>query len=200
MMSANDAAFVADECEAIRRELAAAEGIDGALRAALTERVGHLLERVDALAASDAQRAEVAASVRGAQRAEAARAERLERELMQVQAAILCASAAGVGEGLGLDTGAPYATACAPAWRHIATAHSKACDERREPAAAQAAEAELAEVLVQTKGDVMARAAAAADGAQALQLAQQATCGGLWMDHSSASEHMLSEELVQRQY
>jgi hypothetical protein len=195
-MSVSDAVFIADECEAIRRELAAAEGLDGTLRAVLAGRVGHLLERVDALSASDAQRAEAAASVRGAQRAESARAERLERELMQVQAAILCASAAGCGEGLDLDTGAPYATACAPAWRRIATAHSKAC----QPTAAQAAEAALADVLVQTKADVMARAAAAADALHALQRAQQATRGGLWMDHSSASDDMLSEELLQRRY
>jgi len=199
-MSVSDAVFIADECEAIRRELAAAEGLDGTLRAVLAGRVGHILERVEVLSASDEQRAEAAASVRGAQRAESAWAERLERELMQVQAAILCASAAGVGEGLGLDTGAPYATACAPAWRRIATAHSKACDERSDPTAAQAAEAALADVLVQSKADVMARAAAAADALHALQRAQQATRGGLWMDHSSASDDMLSEELVQRRY
>ena len=190
---------MAGACEAIRGELAAADDLDGARRAALAARVGHLLACVDALAAADAQRAEAAAAARDALRAEAARAERLERELMQMQAAFLCAGAAGGGAALGLDTG-PCATACAPGWRRIAAAHSRAGGVCQEQAAAEAAEAALADALVQTKADVMARAAAAADALRALQLAERVTRGGLWMDCSSASEDVLCEELVQRRY
>ena len=65
-MSVSDAVFIADECEAIRRELAAAEGLDGTLRAVLAGRVGHILERVEVLSASDEQRTDAAASARSA--------------------------------------------------------------------------------------------------------------------------------------
>lgn len=185
--ASSDAEFIADACEALCRELASAGRLESQQKVVLASRVAHLLERVEEVAEADAHRAGLTAAAEHALGDELEHAARTERELLLLQAAVLCSGAA---DRAGMGTGA-CTTACAGAWRGL-TVHGAG--------RAEGAEGAFAAALVQTKADIMARAVATTEAVQALQVSGHASRGGLWMDYSSQGADLLCEDLVQRRY
>ena len=193
MSLGGDAAFVADACASICagicNQLADEKSIERTQRVVLAARVAHLLQRVDAAAADDIYRAGVTAVAERELRREEAKIARAERELLQLQACVLCSDGASQA---GLFVG-PYTTSCAAEWRDLG-AHDLGTGS--EGPAAQDSEAALAAALVRTKAEVMARGVATAEAMQAIKLSEQAARGGLWMDHSSEGADLLAEDMV----
>jgi hypothetical protein len=179
--------FVASECEALAHEIAATEDVlDDAARAAYSARVVHLLERIDAVAAVDENRAEIAAVVGRALMRESARAVTAERELTLLHAGILRIAPVQLGVG-------SCATACLRTWHCLA-------DRRSASEVPPKVEAALASELIEHKADIMARTSVAVDAAQTLQHSEHAARGGLWMDVSSANPDTLCQDTAQRRY
>jgi hypothetical protein len=191
-MATQDTAFVAGACQALSRELASAgDGLGDETRAVCAARVAHLLARLDAVAAVDAQRAETVEASCAALARESAHAAAAERELQLMQARILCAHPAELGVG-------PCATACSSTWHSLAASNTLPAGAGSPPS--QKAEAAFASALISHKADLMSRTAVASEAVQARQLAETAMRGGLWMDVSSASPDVLCQNTVQRRY